>query len=950
MAGDRPIFTNIPMLQEAGAKIGSALGEYQRRKKEEQYWNNLLAGVSTPAEMNTPLGREVWKKFLRNQLYAPLSQEGGYDVPLQDLDQRILQAQSFQTPEGYKDAEFFDKQRKHLYEQKKDYQEAFRNYEKDTLEKYFSKAKRSPLYQDLVRVLLEYQKNKDTNQFKHNIRNALRQVGIFDNRPLTRSDIERVLEGKALELLDIKEKGGSNPSTVEFKAMIRSFVNVLNDLEGNLQLLIPQALQARTANAYYDAFKKIKPKDFRTLEKYQEALGKEAKKILRKDKEFDALDEIGQGLGINTADIVKTSALTPLFEEIEEFNLPKNQPKPLESFSRGGYEERNVQPRDVSSSEPFIFNKESSYPPEPPIESRDPLNLESDYPINLESNSPQNNNLWELIGERAKNDGTHLGIKGLEGKAWGLKNFWNLVAGLNNARYNQYKKEGLTGEEILNRELDRNYDYVPSKYREMLAKKYREIPDKDEKGTYHFPNFQEVLEGVANKGWDYDPNKVSQTGKTLGNMLEWYNINRAIKGNKEKVLKSLGKAVGGTLLQEGLDRIPFLPKWLNALIAVGASEGIDHLAQYRPLKSEIKKIDKYTPESIANKTWTGDRLQYAQSEFPITREGHQSLSQVLNKRAEKVGAKMEGKSLLEMEAAVDKAYDKVNKVLKKYANSKKDIQPIVLKELNKEIAAFEKNMVNGTATAHKQTLLETLKKYKKSLKESRGVGLQGAIGEMKSWRQQKSAGYDPAVPIAQQKADYELGEIMTNVFERSVGKAVPEVGPLLKEATYLYKLHKDDLFLDKLAKDFTGSQVASVPRRTAKKILSDPEIKRDLKRILTPKEYYKVQKDINKYSDRMEKLSLAYRFRPVEKESRGLLKEIARGVANSPGLVHRKLLNRNIKSFGKDIRGPVIGDNTLLYERGAPLLLRANEKKKEKKRSREYKWKKREERLIDLLN
>ena len=108
MAGNRPIFTNIPMLQEAGAKIGAALGDYQRRKKEEQYWNNLLSGVSTPAEMNTPLGREVWKKYLRNQLYAPLSQEGGYDVPLQDLDQRILQAQSFQTPEGYKDAEFFE--------------------------------------------------------------------------------------------------------------------------------------------------------------------------------------------------------------------------------------------------------------------------------------------------------------------------------------------------------------------------------------------------------------------------------------------------------------------------------------------------------------------------------------------------------------------------------------------------------------------------------------------------------------------------------------------------------------------------------------------------------------------------------------------------------------------------------------------------------------------------
>ena len=465
-----------------------------------------------------------------------------------------------------------------------------------------------------------------------------RKVGWGEHRPITRSDIERVLEGKALEILDIKEKGGSNPSTVEFKAMIRSFVNVLNDLEGNLQLLIPQALQARTANAYYDAFKRIKPSDFRTLDKYKEALGKEAKKILRKDKDFDYLDEIGQGLGIDTADIVKTTALTPLFEEIEEFNLPKNQPKPLKSFSRGGYEERNVQPRDVSSSQPFVVNKENGDTSEPPFSFLpDSLRQLQNESPSKKFPEPDYNKMWDWIGERTKNDGTHLGIKGLEGRALGLKYLWNLIAALNNQRYDQYKKEGLTGEEILNRELDRTHDYVPSKYREMLEKKYREIPDKDEKDKYHFPNFQEVLAGAANKGWGYDPNKVSPTGKTLGNIMEWYNINRALNGNNEKVLNSLAKAAGGTLLQEGLDKVPFLPKWLNALIAVGAAEGVDHLAKYRPLTSGIKKIDKYTPESIANKTWTGDRLQYAQSEFPITREGHQSLSQVLNKRAEKVG-------------------------------------------------------------------------------------------------------------------------------------------------------------------------------------------------------------------------------------------------------------------------------------------------------------------------
>ena len=304
-----------------------------------------------------------------------------------------------------------------------------------------------------------------------------------------------------------------------------------------------------------------------------------------------------------------------------------------------------------------------------------------------------------------------------------------------------------------------------------------------------------------------------------------------------------------------------------------------------------------------------------------------------------------------MEAAVDNAYDKVNKILEKHTNSIKDIQPIVLKELNKEIVDFEKNLIKGTTTGQKEKILETLKKYKKNLEKSESVPLQGAIGTMKTWRQQKSLRYDPAVSLAQQKADYELAEIMTNVFENSVGKAVPEVGPLLKKATRLYKIHKDDLFLDKLMQYFSGGKPSSSPRSAAKSILSNKEVKRDLKRILTPQEYYNLQKDITKYAERIEKLNLAYRFRPAERRYRGNLREVGMIPWDIIKRGYHSLLGRTIKSFGKDVRGPIIGDNTLLYERGAPLLLRAQEnaQKKEKKRSREYKWKKREERLIDLL-
>lgn len=961
MAGDRPIFTNIPILQQAGTKIGAALGDYQRRKQEEQYWNDILSGVSTPEQMNTPIGREVWKKYLRNQLYAPLSQEGGYEIPLQDLDQRILQSQSFQTPEGYKDAEFFDKQRKHLYEQKKDYDEAIRNYEKDTLEKYFTKAKRSPLYQDLVRILLQYQKNKDKHAYTHGVRNLLRQLGFFENTPITRSDIERVLEGKALELLDIKEKGGSNPSTVEFKAMVRSFVNVLNDLEGNLQLLIPQALQARTANAYYDAFKKIKPSDFRSVEKYKEALGKEAKKVLRKDKDLDFLDEIGQSLGIDTSDIVKTAALTPLFEEIEEkINLPKNQPKPLESFSRGGYEERDIQPRDISSSEPFIGKENDDYQQIPFSFLPESLRqLQTESPVE-KTPKPESMSPWEQIKERLKQDGTHIGVKGIRGKLWKMSLPWDLLSWMNNKRYDQYAKEGLSGEEILNRELDRNHDYLPEKYREMINKKYREIADKNENDTYHFPSFQEFLENMATKGWDYDPNKVSKTAQRLGNALEWYNAIRTGPKIKDTVPTSIAKAVGGTVLQEGLEKVPFLPKWLAPLLAVGVAEGVPAYIKSGPSNvGKIRKIDKFTPENITNKTWKGDELAYAQSEVPITREAHESLSKVLTKRAEKVGAKMERRSLLQMEAAVDKAYDKVNDILDKSIHSQKDIQPIVLKELNKEIAVVENNLIKGTSTAEKEKVLDTLKKYKKNLVDSKRVKLQGAVGEMRSWRQKKSAGYDPAVPMAQQKADYELANIMTNVFENSVGKAVPEVAPVLKKATHLYKLHKNDLFLDELAKKFTGSHNTEIPSKAAHLILSDIETTRDLKRILTPKEYNHLKQDITKYSERIDKLKLADRFRLRRTGNQGWLKNTFDTLGKSPEYVKHEFLNRKIKSLGQPVRRPLTegelkslskGVKQAVSQGAGPLIVKTTERKKEKKRPpRQFKWKKREERLIDRL-
>lgn len=898
MAGDRPLFTNMGMLQEAGAKIGAALGDYQRRRKEEQYWNHLLSGVSTPAEMNTAIGREVWKKFLRNQLYAPLSQEGGYDVPLQDLDQRILQSQSFQTPEGYKDAEFFDKQRKHLYEQKKDYDQAIKNYEKETLEKYFTKAKRSPLYQDLVRVLIDYQKDKNEDKVRHSLRDIFRKVGFGEHRPISRKDLERVLEGKALELLDIKEKGGSNPSTVEFKAMINSFVNVLNDLEGNLQLLVPQAIQSRVANAYYKASKRIKPSDFRTLDKYKETLGKEAQRILKRDEEFDAIKSMGRSLRMNVKDMIDTAALTPIFEE--EFTLPKNQPKPLESFSRGGDEERNVQPRDVSSSKPFVFNEnneDKGFSAVPVLSSKKPFDFSSanDFLSPYESggneeekeNNEEFPNIYELTGTKPtpkwkmKDTALHLLNKGTQGFVGAFTWLPEILLRLVQFGAPSYHAGGdpdILGSSGLDNALD-ILPYLPEEEKEPFLKDYMKTYYQPQKKLQPFSNALDYVipTSVIDKSFKqfYDPATVSGLGNMTGNILEKALLLRNGSAPDKGWLRALGhntgKAAGWEAAEVGAEALG-LPRAMVPLVPLLA-KGV-HTATPRVAKKMAKatgklNIDTLSLDDINKRFWQGSHDQYKRANARFLKPFKERLFNLtLNRNKKGAFEGLKGKTLVAVERAVDTQYNKVNNILKEYKSSEKNVKNVLLEEVDNVISDFKKEMMVGGSTTDKENILKKFLDYRKQIKNQKDVPLNKVIAEMKNWRHSKTLQYDPTLTRLQQSVDYQFNNGITQALDKTVARQIPAVATPLKKANALYGIHKEDQFLsdyyNKLGKTKPSSGV-----NVSHTFFLDREVQRDLKRMLSAEEYHALQEEAWLFADRMEKLNLAQYLRDSRRDYKG---------------------------------------------------------------------------------
>ena len=910
MAGDRPIFTNIPMLQEAGAKIGSALGDYQRRRKEEQYWNNLLSGVSTPAQMNTPIGREVWKKYLRNQLYSPLSQEGGYDVPLQDLDQRILQSQSFQTPEGYKDAEFFDKQRKHLYEQKKDYDEAIKNYEKDTLEKYFTKAKRSPLYQDLVRVLIEYQKDKNEDKVRHRLRDMFRKVGWGEHRPISRKDIERVLEGRALELLDIKEKGGSNPSTVEFKAMINSFVNVLNDLEGNLQLLVPQAIQSRVANAYYKASKIIKPSDFRTLDKYKETLGKEAQRILKRDDEFDSIKNMGRSLRMNVKDMIDTAALTPIFEE--EFNLPKNQQKPLEFFSRVGDEERNVQPRDVSSSKPFVLNdnnnpfgfndnnEDKGFPDVPVLSSKKPFDFSSENeflsPSNraVEEEEKRNNsefpNIYELTGTRPaptpewtwQDTALHLLNKGGQGVVGAFTWLPELFLRLLQSGAPYYHAAGGNFDPLESGPLE----YALSATEDM-SKEDREQFLKDFMKNYYKPQekvqkFSNALDYVIptsllDKGFKqfYDPAQVSWWGNLGGNLLEKGLLLGAGTPLDRGLLRAIGHSAAkaaaweaGELGAEALGLPPSIVP-LVPLLAKGVHTAVPKVVRNMSKPTGKLKIDTISVDDITNRYWKGSADHYKKANALFSKPFKERLGDLTLRRNKKAPfEELKGKTIVGVERAVDTQYNKVNKILKEYKSSEKNVKNVFLEEVDNVISDFKKEMMEGGSTKDKENILKKFLDYRDQIKNQTDVPLNKVIAEMKNWRHSKTLQYDPTLTRLQQSVDYQFNNGITKALDNTVAREIPAVATPLKKANALYGIHKEDQFLTDYYNKLASTKPTSGVNLSHKFVL-DKEVQRDLKRMLSPEEYHALQEEAWLFADRMEKLNLAHSLRDSRRDYKG---------------------------------------------------------------------------------
>lgn len=75
------------------------------------------------------------------QLYGPVNPEGGFENALNDLEERRLRAQSLNTEQGYKDAEFFQNTWNLEHQKYKDYKEELKEYHDQSLKKLLKKLK-----------------------------------------------------------------------------------------------------------------------------------------------------------------------------------------------------------------------------------------------------------------------------------------------------------------------------------------------------------------------------------------------------------------------------------------------------------------------------------------------------------------------------------------------------------------------------------------------------------------------------------------------------------------------------------------------------------------------------------------------------------------------------------------------------------------------------------------
>ena len=755
-------------------------------------------------------------------------------------------------------------------------------------------------------MLIEYQKDKNEDKVRHRLRDMFRKVGIGEHRPISRKDIERVLEGRALELLDIKEKGGSNPSTVEFKAMINSFVNVLNDLEGNLQLLVPQAIQSRVANAYYKASKIIKPSDFRTLDKYKETLGKEAQRILKRDDEFDSLKNMGRSLRMNVKDMIDTAAITPIFEE--EFNLPKNQPKPLKSFSRVGDEERNVQPRDVSSSKPFGFNdnntpfgfndnnEDKGFPDVPVLSSKKPFDFSSPNDFLSPSeraveekkrNNSEFPNIYELTGTRPaptpewtwQDTALHLLNKGGQGFVGAFTWLPELLLPLY-AKISPYLHPAGGNFDPADSGV---FDYALSATEDM-SKEDREKFLKDFITTYHKPNptSKEVIKQLAprnviDKAFQtiYDPNNVAWWGNLGGNLLEKGLLLGTGTPLDRGVLRAIGHSAAKAAAWEAAElgaealglppyMVPFVP-----LLAKGFHTATPEIVRKMYKPTGKLNIDTISVDDINNRYWIGSPDHYKKANALFSKPFKDRLSNLTLKRNKKAPfEELKGKTIVGVEKAVDTQYNKVNKILKEYKSSEKNVKNVLLEEVDNVIDDFKKEMMEGGSTKDKENILNKFLDYREKIKNQMDVPLNKVIAEMKNWRHSKTLQYDPTLTRLQQSVDYQFNNGITKALDNTVAREIPAVATPLKKANALYGIHKEDQFLTDYYNKLASTKPTSGVNLSHKFVL-DSEVQRDLKRMLSPEEYHALQEEAWLFADRMEKLNLAQSLRDSRREYKG---------------------------------------------------------------------------------
>lgn len=958
MANNPYFIDATDLLRQLGSTVGSALGSHHRNKEIQKYEDLLSQGNYDPKVFNNPLGKEVLNRMAMQQLYGPIASEGGFDTALDDLQQRMLAAHSLNTPEGQKQADLYNKMWHMAHEQNKSYKEDLKNYHENTLKKSFEEGQRAPFYNELLRLLFTYQEDRDKNKFTNGLRHAFQQMGIASHIPITFSDIQRLVSGRALDLLDIKAKGGSNPSTVEFKAVRDSFINLVNNLEANLQILLPQAIEAQVAAAYYQASKKIKPEHFRSLARFQEALGEEAKKILEKDKEFRTLNLLATELNMNAKSIAQSAALTPLFDDEEDI---ENE-QPLTSNSRTGEEERDVQPRDISSLTPSqqeeILAASQLVGPKPETSTEaNLLSPNSLSPVSQEqaeqellgktalkqdlSNSDDLGKKGSTKGKsRFGNDVYHLLKKGAKGWYFPFILAWDtLVPFFKPLYYNKYFLDGTAADftedllPFLPKEERKEWAEKAQKLREDVHNKiitgkhpYDPMADK----LINNLKYDNLMDNVYRLIFRRDPKDISKWTPLLGELGELAMMFMRGRGsatgigmgpaiNPQTVLGTtalkLGTSTGKALAAQGMTdlleemKVPsYIAQPLSFLLAELMGSPLKEKPLQLPSKERLN-VDQITPDEIDKMKWTAGKTAFNKTELKFTRELEKGLTKAMDTRPLKKELNIVGKSLHEIEQLMNQAYHSLEEMIKTVPNAERNIQERVVKEIDKQIANWERGMTSGASTPKNEDVLKALKQYKKAYNKAKGTTISKVWEEAKAWRGEKAKKFDPVLNQTQQAVKHAIAGEMTDALERSLTEEIPEVRPLLNRATKLYKAYKQDQFLGQYLDSFAGGANKTSSSANVRDLIYNPETERELHRIFTKEELPVIKAHLHKYKTRMNTLNTATKISETRRVYKGGGRESKEGRIQDyiiDPILRLAGKKKSIKYLGEEVKPPYL--------------------------------------------